>query len=82
MDLENINILMVMFMRDNGKMIKKMDLELFTSIIRDKHIKEILKKELKKVKEHIHGIMVINLVEYLRMELKMEKELLLSLMEQ
>jgi len=82
MDLENINILMVMFMRDNGKMIKKMDLELFTFIIRDKHIKEILKKELKKVKEHIHGIMVINLVEYLRMELKMEKELLLSLMEQ
>lgn len=55
-------------MKDNGKTIKKMGLEHFIYIIRDRHIKGISKEELKKVKEAILGVMVISLLGVLKME--------------
>lgn len=68
MVLEDTSIQMGMFMKDNGKTIKKMGLEHFIYIIRDRHIKGISKEELKKVKEAILGVMVISLLGVLKME--------------
>ena len=68
MGMESIRMKMEIFMKGNGKMIRKRDLGLFIIIIEDKLIKEIIKRESKREKVLLHGIMEINLLEHIGME--------------
>lgn len=68
MGMESIRMKMEIFMKGNGKMIRKRDLGLFIIIIEDKLIKEIIKRESKREKVLLHGIMEINLLEHIGMD--------------
>ena len=55
---------------ENGKTTRKMVLGSFTTT-RDKLIKVILEKDIRREKVHTHGVMEINLLAIIKMERKM-----------
>ena len=71
MEMEDIDIRMGMFMMGNGITIKKMGSALSITTAGDKLIKGILIEAIKMEKGPILGIMGINLLVFLKMELKM-----------
>lgn len=76
MVMVNIHIIMVIIIKDNGKMIKKMDMVYFIILIKINIIKDIGQMVIDKVMVFINGKMVINIKEVLLMELKVEVVLL------
>ncbi len=76
MVMVNIHIIMVIIIKENGKMIKKMDMVYFIILIKINIIKDIGQMVIDKVMVFINGKMVINIKEVLLMELKVEVVLL------
>jgi hypothetical protein len=76
MVMVNIHIIMVIIIKENGKMIKKMDMVFFIILIKINIIKDIGQMVIDKVMVFINGKMVINIKEVLLMELKVEVVLL------
>lgn len=76
MVMVNIHIIMVIIIKENGKMIKKMDMVYFIILIKINIIKDIGQMVIDKVMVFINGKMVINIKVVLLMELKVEVVLL------
>lgn len=81
MEKVNIFIVTIISMKDNGKMIKSMDMEFIIIKIKVKNIKDNSKMDQNKVMEFFIIAMVINTKEIIIMVISMEKELLDMIME-